>query len=157
MRDETRKPSDPAKLRDDTVSFFHSRFGLGKELFEGYGFNLGPKEKIYLGPKKVPGNPKIVSMGLLIARVSGSVKPTTNLLQLFGKQVTKNFIILPKEQVPSFLKGEDLQLDKSAIGHATDGYVLVRYLDYPLGCGFLKGKTMKNMLPKAKRLGLKYI
>jgi NOL1/NOP2/fmu family ribosome biogenesis protein len=40
---------------------------------------------------------------------------------------------------------------------ASDGYVLLVHRDQPLGCGLLRGDSIRNMLPKAKRLELKFI
>lgn len=133
------------------MEYLEERFGIGKENFSDFNIYLGKKEKCYLGPKNVIEKPEIISPGMLMAR---SLKPTTNLLQMFGHKATKNLITLSKEQAVSYVKGEDLRIGNPG---ADDGYVIVKYGDYVLGCGFLKGELLSNNIPKAKRLEVKYL
>ncbi len=147
----------PKKVMGLVSGYLDERFGLGPEAFEGYGMYMASKGRVYLGPKALIERPKIVTLGLLIARVGGTVKPTTNLLQLFGKRVTKNRLVLSREQARSFARGEDVRLEAGDEEGCAEGYVLIAYGGTPMGCGFLKGGVVKNMLPKAKRLELKYL
>ncbi|VVC02470.1 Ribosomal RNA small subunit methyltransferase F [Candidatus Bilamarchaeum dharawalense] len=149
------EPADPKKIQSEVLAYLYSRFGFDQKLFDNFGLYLGSKGKIYLGPKQLIKEPKIVTLGIMIARADGGIKPTTNLFQIFGKQITKNYIKISKEQAIVYVKGEDMNLGD--IQNASDGYVLIKYGDIPLGCGFLKGHALKNMMPKAKRIGLKYI
>jgi hypothetical protein len=89
---------DASVVKENTLKYFEERFGLPRTIFDGYSIYLGPKGRLYLGPAKVPPNLRIVSPGLLIARADSAIKPSTNLFQLFGKQVEKNIISLSKEQ-----------------------------------------------------------
>ncbi len=161
-QDRGHRPDKDAQMnasdvKENTLKYFEERFGLPRTIFDGYSIYLGPKGRLYLGPAKVPPNLRIVSPGLLIARADSAIKPSTNLFQLFGKQVEKNIISLTKEQTKKFVMGTDMILSKTEIDGISDGYVLVRYLDYNLGCALLKGTTLKNMVPKAKRLALSFI
>lgn len=151
------KQMNASEVKENTLKYFEERFGLPRTIFDGYSIYLGPKGRLYLGPAKVPPNLRIVSPGLLIARADSGIKPSTNLFQLFGRQVERNIIPLSKEQTKKFVMGTDMILEKSDVGDVSDGYVLVRYLGYNLGCALLKGTTLKNMVPKAKRLGLSFI
>ena len=158
-RPERRGPNketqmNASEVKENTLKYFEERFGLPRTIFDTYSIYLGPKGRLYLGPAKVPPNLRIVSPGLLIARADSAIKPSTNLFQLFGKQVDKNILSISKEQTVKFVQGTDMILSKSDLGDVSDGYVLVRYLDYDLGCALLKGTTLKNMVPKAKRLTL---
>ncbi|MEW6035292.1 MAG: hypothetical protein AB1529_01650 [Candidatus Micrarchaeota archaeon] len=145
----------PQKLQKAVLEYFGERFGLGAGAFEPYGLYLGSKGRVFLGPKQAIPKPRIVTIGLLVARVTDSIKPTTNLLQCFGKQVTKNAIELGREQALAYARGADLMLNEGLA--ASDGYVLLRYKGHMLGCGHLRGRAVKNMLPKAKRLDLRFI
>lgn len=139
--------------QNDVLEYLEKRFGMHRPIFEGFTFYLASRGRVFIGPQKVPQLPNIASVGLIAGRISKSIKPSSNLLQIFGKFVTKNFIELDKNKTLEFLKGNDLILTPSEIGNTTDGYVLLKYLNYPIGCGLLKGKKdLKNMLPKAKRL-----
>ena len=142
------------KLKETVLEYLEERFDLKPELFSDFGFYLASKGRVFLGPKRGIDRPRIVTIGLLIGRVDNAVKPTTNLLQAFGKHIKKNAISLTKEQTISYVKGQDIMLDS---GDITDGYVLLNYSGHHLGCGLLKGGTIKNMLPKAKRMVLKHL
>lgn len=143
------------KIQSEVLEYLESRFGLAPENFREHRFYLASRERLYLGPKHVPDDRRIATLGILVARASSSIKPTTNLLQLFGSMITRNFLALDAKQAASFAKGEDLQVGDTQ--GATDGYVLLRYLDIPLGCGLLRGKGVKNMLPKARRLEIRFL
>ncbi|MCI0503827.1 hypothetical protein L0Y65_03890 [Candidatus Micrarchaeota archaeon] len=151
---ETISPQD---VSGKILGYMEERFGLGPELFSPYRMYLASKGRVYLGPRNVPDMPKIATIGLLIARVNGAVKPSTNLLQIMGKHVEKNAVELEKQQALDFAKGQDVRLAPAQLATLRDGYVLMRYNAEPLGCGFLRLGAVKNMLPKAKRLPLRFI
>jgi hypothetical protein len=151
------KTLDPAKTQKQVLGYLRERFGLTEAELGGFGLYMASKGRIYLGPRRTIDRPPAVSLGLLVARVSGTVKPSTNLLQSFGRHISRNLIILTREQAMSFARGSDLEVGEDALGGATDGYVLLKYGDAPLGCGLLRGRSVRNMLPKAKRLELRYL
>lgn len=145
---------NPKDARRLVLGYLEERFGLEAALFDGFGLYLASKGRVYLGPSSIPGNLKIITLGILIARLSGTVKPSTNLLQAFGRHVKRNAVRLSRGQAIEYAKGADVRVDG---GEATDGYVLLTYEGVPLGCGQLTGGVVKNLLPKAKRLSLKHI
>ncbi|MFN7990714.1 MAG: hypothetical protein U0R44_01005 [Candidatus Micrarchaeia archaeon] len=147
----------PKKVLAMVSGYFEERFGLSPDVFSGHSLYLSSKGRVYLGPKSAIDKPKIVTLGLLAARVGNSVKPTTNILQLFGRKVTKSIIELTREQTISFARGEDLALRPEQADSCPAGYVLLRHAGYPLGCGQLQGRFIKTMLPKAKRLEIKIL
>lgn len=156
-REASRGESGATPSREAVLASLQERFGFQPSLFLPYGLYMGSKGRVYLGPKTVPPGLRIVTIGLLVARAAGKVvKPTTNLLQVFGGHVTRNMISLEKEQALAYLKGEDVRIP-GAVPGTTDGYVLVKYLGCPLGCALFRADTLKNMLPKAKRLSVRYI
>ncbi|MBU0591769.1 hypothetical protein KKF81_06825 [Candidatus Micrarchaeota archaeon] len=140
--------------KQNILDYFEGRFGINKSYFEGFGFYLASKGRVFLGPTSI-GNLKFVSVGLLVVRISRVIKPTTNILQIFGKYANQNIIMLTKKQAEDYVFGMDLKIDDYA--SVTDGYVILKYANSSLGCGFLKNNVVKNMLPKAKRLELKFI
>ena len=140
--------------REMVFGYLEDRFGIDRKHFSGFEFYMASKGRVFLGPKSIPGRLKPVSVGILIARMGGSVKPSTTLLQLFGRHASRSIADLPKEQALRYIRGEDLRLTDNGI---TDGYILLKYLDFPLGCGMLKKGIVKNMLPKAKRMEAKFL
>lgn len=143
--------------QERVLNYFEERFGIQRQVFDGFSFYSASKGRVYIGPKNLIEKPKPVTGGILIARISLSIKPTTNFLQFFGKDVTKNMIKLNKEQTVRFTQGEDLHLSGSDIHDASNGYVLVAYLDFPIGCGLLKGNQVRNMIPRPKLLDLEFL
>lgn len=155
----SRRPEgrEPPPTAADVLAYLELRFGLGRALFDDYGLYAASKGRIYLGPKKLVNHPRIATAGLLIGRASKTIKPSTNLLQLFGRHVKKNLIALGKEDAKAFMAGSDVGVAGGGQEGATDGYVLVKYLGFPLGCGLLQKGRVKNLLPKAKRLAVAYL
>src|SRR5512143_126318 len=147
----------PKKVLGMVGSYLEERFGIGHEDLGGFGLYMASKGRVYLGPEKAIDRPRVVTLGLLIARVSRSVKPSTNLFQLFGRGIRKNFMELDRAQTVAFARGEDVRVESGQSSSCTEGYVLLRYKGFPLGCGFLQGAVVKNLVPKAKRLELKYL
>lgn len=156
-RKGTSETISPQDLSGKVLDYLEGRFGLHPDLFKDYRMYLASKGRIYMGPRNVPGMPKIATIGLLIARVNGSVKPSTNLLQVMGLHVTKSDVELTKEQALIFAKGQDVKLSPAQLSSLRDGYILMRFQTFPLGCGLLQLGNVKNQLPKAKRLALKFI
>ncbi|MEW6722210.1 MAG: hypothetical protein AB1324_03035 [Candidatus Micrarchaeota archaeon] len=156
-RDEGGENIQPAKVKGMVLGYLEERFGLGRELFSGYELYLASKGRVYLGPASVPPNTPIVTLGLMIARVSGSVKPSTNLLQSFGGRITRNAIELSREQTAAYCEGRDVTLEEGQGESTSDGFVLLKYLGKPLGCGHRAGNAVRNQLPKAKRLSLRFL
>lgn len=140
-----------------TLEYLQRRFGLAADLLDGFTFYASANGRIILGPQEIDPVLSPDTAGLLIARIGNSVKPSTNLLQLIGGRATRGCVTLSREQAVRYIKGLDLEVTAVEIGDTTEGYVLLKYLSFPLGCGLLQGTHIKNMLPKAKRLDVKFL
>ncbi len=147
----------PDEMRVRTLTYLEERFGLSPTLFESFVLYAGAKGRIILGPKLIPQAFDPDTAGLVIARVNRSVKPTTNLFQVFGRLVVRNTITLAREQALRYLAGNDIAVGTEDRVDAYLGYVLIKYDDYPLGCGLFQEGQIKNMLPRAKRLEVEYL
>lgn len=150
---------EPCAANDKTLTleYLKHRYGLAPELFVDFEFYASANGRIILGPKQIDPCLSPDTAGLLIARIGNTVKPSTNLLQLFGTLITKNFVALDRENAVRYIKGLDLEVTAAEIGETTEGYVLLKCLTFPLGCGLLQGSHIKNMLPKAKRLDVRFL
>ena len=134
------------------------RFGLDKEIFGLLELFQLSKGRIYCVGETCSGwlgMERVATAGLLFARLGGTVKPSSNIIQIFGKLATKNFLEVDKDVARKFVSGEDLDVDASKYNSVTEGYVIVKYQNYPLGVGLLKNGQVKNMLPKGRRIGIK--
>ena len=139
---------------EKVLEYMKERFGIEKEVFRGFGFYSGRQGRIFLGPENLPSGVKPLSAGILIARLKRTVKPSTNFIQMFGRRAKRNILTLPREKALSYMKGENIDTGESS---AEDGYVMVFYRNFPLGCGLLREGKVKNMLPKAKRLSVEFL
>jgi NOL1/NOP2/fmu family ribosome biogenesis protein len=146
-------PQDQEKV----LNYFEYRFGIPRQLFEDFSFYSASKGRVYIGPKNLIEKPKPVTGGILVARISRHIKPTTNFFQFFGKNATKNMIELNKEHTISLIQGENLDLNYNEVQDASNGYVLITYLDFPIGCGLLKDNHLRNMIPRPKLLDLEFL
>lgn len=140
------------KERREMLSELEKRFGFDKELFKKLKF-IQYKDRIdAVAFDFIPemfASFKIETAGMSFARISRDVKPTTNMIQTFGRHATKNVLSLNKEEMEKFVRGLDLfDVDSSC----TNGYVVVKYKEHCLGCGLLNEGNLKNQVPKQRRI-----
>ncbi len=144
--------------RQEIFEFFKSRFGIDRKEFGDLEFFEKSKGRVFAlnkGSVEFLDKTKPVSFGLLFGRKHATFKPSSVIVQIFGNEATKNILILDKEQTKSFIQGADLEIENS--GDCTQGYVIVKYKEYPLGVGLLKEGRLKNMLQKGKRTNVEVL
>ena len=131
--------------RADILEYCYERFGIMETVFENYNWYIGSKNRIYIGPEEIE---RLVpeSIGLCIFRLDKTPKPTTNFIQLFGKEITKNIISLDRNQTLAFCGGSDLEI----INNVEPGFVSINYKNISLGCGHWNGEILKNQIPKSR-------
>ena len=153
---ETKRPQPNLEL---ILDYLDSRFGITKQYLDEFNlaFYLGSQGKIFLGPKKTIFNPKTAIVGLLCFRAESAIKPSSIFFQIIGNKITKNFILVDKSGALKFLSGYDLLQNEFDPNNSDEGYVLVKYQDFSLGCALLKNNQIRNTLPKAKRLDIEYL
>lgn len=137
--------------------YYEIRFGIYTDIFDPYVFYTGPHGRIFMGPETSFPLDSIDTLGILVARIQRTVKPTTNFFQLFGKLVSKNNVDLNKDQTIKYCSGEDMILTLVEIGGATRGFVMVSYDKMPLGCALLIENKLLNQLPNQNRIKLQYL
>ena len=139
------------------LGFLEERFGIQKSAFSGFSFYEGP-DKIYIFSSEIPSKDlagfRIVQTGIVGGRIFGDkerFKPTTNLLQIFGKFATRNIVRLKESEKEDFIRG----LDIDGEFEAEEGFVIVKFGEAILGCGLYSSGKLKNQIPKARRLALR--
>tara|TARA_Y100000739_G_scaffold196610_1_gene178789 strand:- start:47 stop:493 length:447 start_codon:yes stop_codon:yes gene_type:complete len=135
------------------IEYCKERFGIKNEILSTYNWYVGSKNRIYITTAKEIDRIKPESIGLCIFRLDKTPKPTTNFIQLFGKRITKNFIILDKKNSLDFCKGSDLKIET----HLKPGFVSIKYQDISLGCGHWNGVILKNQIPKSKFCKINFV
>ena len=90
--------------------------------------------------------------GIPASRMKGVYpKPSTALIQLFGNIATKNTIELNKQETLTYLQGKDISKNSA---NSETGYVILKYKNAVLGCGFYKEGKIGNLLPKQRRISI---
>ena len=74
------------------IEYCVERFGISKVIFENYQLYEGSKNKIYLIKELLELRFIPESSGLCIFRFDKTPKPTTNFLQLFSADISKNVL-----------------------------------------------------------------
>ncbi len=144
--------------KEEIFSYLEERFGIGRKEFGDLEFFERSKGRIFAldkGSVEFLDKVKPISFGLLFGRKHAAFKPSSVIIQIFGQKATKNILILDKDQTKEYIQGADLEIkDKS---DCTDGYVILKYKNYPLGVGLLKENKLKNMLQKGKRTNVEML
>ncbi len=73
---------------------------------------------------------------------------STAAIQTFGHLATSNFVELEKREMEKFIRGENLHNRWDNI----KGQVIVRYRGFPLGSAVLTQNTLKNQIPRARKI-----
>ncbi|MEM2144021.1 MAG: hypothetical protein QW279_01565 [Candidatus Jordarchaeaceae archaeon] len=76
----------------------------------------------------------------------GKIRLSIEGAQLIGKKAKKNIIEINYDEAEKWMKGENLKIESE-----TQGYVILKWKNYYLGCGELKKGTIKNYVPKDRR------
>jgi NOL1/NOP2/fmu family ribosome biogenesis protein len=80
-------------------------------------------------------------------------KPSTDFLQMFGNLAKKNFVVLNENESLGFAKGENISLDEKRIEKLEKWFLIVKNGEGAvLGCGYLRGNTLENNIPKYRRI-----
>ena len=134
------------------VEYCTERFGIRRSVFNEYNWYIGSKNRIYIGPGEIE---RIVpeSIGLCIFRLDKTAKPTTNFIQLFSKEITKNMINLKKKDAEDFCNGLNLNISPEA----DIGFVCVKYEGMGLGCAHWNGVILRNQVPKSRFCKINFI
>lgn len=141
------------------LEYLEERFGIPRKTFSGCSFQER-NEKIYVFSKSVSDKNleglRIEGKGMLFGRyfkTQDKFKPTTNALQVFGREATKSIIKLTEKEKIAFINGEDLEKEVEL----ESGYVILKYGKDIIGCGLYSNGSIKNQIPKARRKSLELI
>ncbi|MCK5018975.1 MAG: hypothetical protein KAS32_18085 [Candidatus Peribacteraceae bacterium] len=140
------------KIVEAVLEYLENRFGIDSGLFYGMDFLQNEKGRVFALSKTAASFAErrvIACISLPFVRLDASVKPTSAMIQVFGNHATKNVVTIDRNEAKDFIQGFDLYDVKH---NCERGYVIIKYKDFPLGCGLLRENNVKNMLPKAKRM-----
>lgn len=137
------------RIEEETAQFLHTELGLAEDWIDSQGGMLQRfGEQIYLVPEQmIPlKGLKVLRPGLhLAADKKNRLEPSHALALALRPQDTDRRRELTKEEAERYLHGESL-----ACG-SEKGWLLLTYLDYPIGFGKASGGQIKNHYPKGLR------
>jgi len=140
--------------KSQVLEYFRERLGIADDTFAAWEFYAGPNGRILLGPRTDLDLGMVDTAGILVARISRTVKPGTNLFQMFGHLVTRSIVRVTRENAEAYCLGKDFDVSAGEIGDSVRGFVMVAFDNLPLGCGLLKDGRIENQLPKPNRMKL---
>ncbi|MCA0446975.1 MAG: RsmB/NOP family class I SAM-dependent RNA methyltransferase [Bacteroidetes bacterium] len=125
-------------------------FGIDPNRIEG--IKLFNRKDIWVVPKDfdVRWAGSSIRTGMRFARemYDDAFKLTTDVLQLYGRYITKHKIILDQQQVmDQFQSGSNISWNEDLRGQQA-----VFWGDFCLGSGLGMGKTVKSQIPRSKRM-----
>jgi NOL1/NOP2/fmu family ribosome biogenesis protein len=94
----------------------------------------------------IPGALKISMVGLkAFQKVGAFIKPTTRLIQVFGRRATKSSMKLTEKELQTLLREGTIDVPRCGL---EDGYVILCLEKYVLGLGLLIRGKLKSQIPR---------
>jgi len=141
--------------RSEVIEWWVDRFGLPADTFEGYTFWEKGAGKIWIFAGDVPSPTDVEGLGMTFLRTRQEHwKPTTNAVQRFGREATRNVLVLDPDEAVRFLAGEDLE----PAWDGDWGYLIVAHEIAggvePIGVGLYVHDELRSVIPKGRRASL---
>jgi len=138
--------------RAEVIEWWVDRFDLPADAFEGYTFWEKGAGKIWIFAADLPSPTDVEGLGMTFLRTRQEHwKPTTNAVQRFGREATRNVITLDADAARRFLAGEDLEPDWDGDW----GYLIVAHPIAggvePIGVGLYVHDELRSVVPKGRR------
>jgi len=141
--------------RAEVIEWWVDRFDLPADAFEGYTFWEKGAGKIWIFAADLPSPTDVEGLGMTFLRTRQEHwKPTTNAVQRFGREATRNVITLDADAARRFLAGEDLEPDWDGDwGYLIVAHELAGGVE-PIGVGLYVHDELRSVVPKGRRASL---
>lgn len=141
--------------RREVVDWWHDRFAVPRETFDGYSFWEKGKGKIWILRGEVSSPIRVEALGMKFLRTRQEHwKPTTNAVQRFGREASRNVLELTREQARRFVRGETQEVEWDGDW----GYLVVTHElagdPEPLGVGLYIHGELQSPVPKGRQRDL---
>ncbi len=138
--------------RREVVDWWVDRFGLDRETFDGHTFWEKGAGKIWAFADDLESPVAVEGLGMTFLRTRQEHwKPTTDAVQRFGREATRNVVVLEDVDARAFLAGEttepgwDGDWGYLVAAHETAGGV------EPIGVGLYVHDELRSQMPKGRR------
>jgi NOL1/NOP2/fmu family ribosome biogenesis protein len=138
--------------RIELLDWWSDRFGIERARFEGYTFWEKGAGRIWALHHTLDGAIQIEALGLPILRTRQEFwKPTTEAAQRFGREATKNVVVLDADEASGFIAGTDQDIDwEGDWGYLIAAHEIASGVE-PIGVGLFTYGTLQSMVPKGRR------
>jgi NOL1/NOP2/fmu family ribosome biogenesis protein len=138
--------------RPEVVEWWDERFAIPPATFDGFSFWEKGKGKIWILRGDVASPIRVEALGMKFLRTRQEHwKPTTNAVQRFGREASRNVLELAREQARRFVRGETQELDWDGDW----GYLVVTHElagePEPLGVGLFVHGELQSPVPKGRQ------
>jgi len=138
--------------RREVVDWWHDRFGVPRETFDGYSLWEKGAGKVWIYAGEAPDPADLEALGTTFLRTRQEHwKPTTRAVQRFGDRATTEVIELSGERAARFARGEDQELEWDGDW----GYLVVAHRlageREPIGVGLYVYGELRSLIPKGSR------
>ncbi|MFC6836479.1 DUF7122 family protein [Halomarina ordinaria] len=138
--------------RAAVLDFWEERFGVPRDVFEGYSFWEKGSGKLWAFAGDVSAPTEVEALGMTFLRVRQEHwKPTTDAAQRFGPHATKNVVHLEEDLARRFVAGETVDPEWDGDW----GYLVVTHdlagNPAPLGVGLYLYDELRSQIPKGRR------
>ena len=138
--------------RREVVDWWVDRFGIPEATFEGVTFWEKGKGKIWAFSGNVVDPFDAEGLGMKVLRTRQEHwKPTTDAVQRFGRDATRNVIELDDEAAARFAAGRDQELDWDGDwGYLIAAHGIAGDVE-PIGVGLYLHGELRSTVPKGRR------
>jgi NOL1/NOP2/fmu family ribosome biogenesis protein len=136
--------------REEVVDWWHERFDVGPETFDGVTFWEKGSGKIWAFSADLSSPVEAEGLGITVLRTRQEHwKPTTTGVKRFARDATKNVIELGPGEAAAFAAGHDQQLDRwdGDWGYLIAAHELAGELE-PIGVGLYLHGELRSRVPK---------
>ncbi|MFT4885101.1 MAG: NOL1/NOP2/fmu family ribosome biogenesis protein [Natronomonas sp.] len=138
--------------REEVIDWWVERFDLDRETFAGHTFWEKGAGKIWAFADDMDSPADVEGLGMTFLRTRQEHwKPTTDAVQRFGREATKNVIVLDDGNATAFLQGEDQELDWDGDW----GYLIAAHeiagVTEPIGVALYVHGELRSQMPKGRQ------
>lgn len=135
----------------DGWNYLEKRFGVQKDSVDYVLKKINGD--LWLTSEDEDGRLEAETEGIRAVRCMDiGLKPTTYLLQLLNKKITRNRVEVDQEEFLSLLNGSMIEREMEE-----KGYVAISFKDTVYGCGLYKDELVSSRIPKGRASELENI
>ncbi|MCY4731469.1 hypothetical protein KY092_12990 [Natronomonas gomsonensis] len=138
--------------RKEVVEWWVDRFGLDPETFENYTFWEKGAGKVWAFASDLESPADVEGLGMTFLRTRQEHwKPTTDAVQRFGREATKNVVVLDADDARAFLRGEDTDPEWDGDwGYLIAAHDIAGGVE-PIGVGLYLYDELRSQMPKGRQ------